>query len=149
MSVLKDYVLELVKIAERLSARYVKLATKLSGCGGCVEVCAIKEPVFNVACPIAIGPIQNAAAWLLRCVAVLVAFQCPPVCHCLLQAVQGETSTHALLEASRGTRFVALAQAGPTGEHSAADEKAVADGFLLEEDCKAAIEEAKNAPIPN
>ncbi len=34
-------------------------------------------------------------------------------------------------------------------KYTAASEKAVADGFLLEEDSQAAIEEAQNAPIPN
>lgn len=34
-------------------------------------------------------------------------------------------------------------------QYTAAAEKAVADGILLEEDAAAAIEEAKNAPIPN
>jgi hypothetical protein len=47
-----------------------------------------------------------------------------------------------------------LRQLYPTHEdyiqkYTAASEKAVADGFLLEEDSKAAVEEAKNAPIPN
>lgn len=34
-------------------------------------------------------------------------------------------------------------------KYTTATEKAVADGILLEVDAAAAIEEAKNAPIPN
>ena len=45
MSVLKHNVLELMEVAERLSARHVKLPTELSGAGRGVEVAPIKERV--------------------------------------------------------------------------------------------------------
>ena len=45
VSVLKDSILELVQVAERLSARSVKLAAKLRSRGRSVEVSTIKEDI--------------------------------------------------------------------------------------------------------